>query len=117
MQPNHLVPPYLPSALATSSSQDTISYGVLHSIPFHPHSSTCQCSLQCVIGLVEASGFCYTINTYVPSPELLFDILLLPCVDPPASDLQDLPLHTLQQLMDGVDAGEGQLRALDLRGS
>lgn len=29
-------------------------------------------------------------------------------------DLQDQPLYQLQQLIDGVDVGVGQLRALDL---
>jgi hypothetical protein len=47
------------------------------------------------------------------SPGLL---LLLPCshVGVPATlVLQDLPLPVLQQLKDGVDAGMGQLKALD----
>ena len=34
--------------------------------------------------------------------------------DPPALDLQDLPLHVLQQIIDEVDVGLGQLLTLFL---
>jgi hypothetical protein len=34
--------------------------------------------------------------------------------DPAALDLQDLPFHVLQHLIDGVDAGMGQLKTLTL---
>ena len=62
-----------------------------------------------------SSGFCYTINTG-SSLGLLSDILLLPCV---MEILQlwicrAVPLHTLQQLTNGVDVGVGQLKVLDL---
>ena len=63
--------------------------------------------LQCNKPLVwlEASSFCYTINTG-SSPRLLSDILLLPCV---METLQDRPFHTLQKLIDGVDVGLNHL--------
>ena len=35
---------------------------------------------------------------------------------PAALNLQDWPLHTLQQFIDGVDVGVGQFKALDLIG-
>ena len=34
--------------------------------------------------------------------------------DPVALELQDWSLHVLQQIIDGVDVGAGQLRDLDL---
>lgn len=52
---------------------------VCHS--FCPDSFNSECSLQLDIGLMEVSGFCYTINARCRcSPELLWGILLLPCV-------------------------------------
>ena len=62
----------------------------------------------------KASGF-YTIDTGT-SLGLLSDILFvfLGHGDPAASDLHDWPLHTLQQLIDGVDVGTGKLKALGL---
>jgi hypothetical protein len=61
---------------------------------------------------LEASGFCYTINTG-SSPGLLSDILLLPCV------MESLQLWfcragPFQQVTDGVDLRVGQLKAPDL---
>jgi len=52
---------------------------------------------------LEASGFCYTINTG-SSPGLLSYPV----------DLQDWSLHDLQQFIDGVDFGVDQLKALNL---
>ena len=62
----------------------------------------------------EAPGLSYTINAGSS-----LGLLLLPCVmeglcHPVTLDLQDWPLHTLQQFIDGVDVGVGQLKALDL---
>lgn len=34
--------------------------------------------------------------------------------DPAALDLQDWPLHVLQQFIDGLDVGLGQLKPLEL---
>ena len=61
----------------------------------------------------ETSGLYHTINTGSISG-LLSDNLLLPCRDPVALVLQNQPLHRPQQFIDGVDAGVGHLRALDL---
>lgn len=58
---------------------------------------------------VEASGFWYTINTG-SSPRILSNSLLLPCVLICCS-CGSAGLHVLQQFMDGVDAGLGQLKA------
>ena len=68
-------------------------------------------TLLCNESLVwfEASGFCYTLNTG-STPGLFFDIPLLPCHGDPVA----LVLHTLQQFINGVDVGVGQLKALDL---
>lgn len=41
-------------------------------------------------------------------------LLLLWCGDPAALDLQARPLHMLQQVMDGVDVGAGQVITLVL---
>lgn len=48
-----------------------------HSLPSSPYIFTCECSLQWVIHLVQASGFCYTIDTGL-SLGLPLDILLYP---------------------------------------
>ena len=43
------------------------------------------------------------------------DLVIALChEDPAALELQDWTLHTLQQFIDGVDVGVGQLKALDL---
>jgi hypothetical protein len=82
--PTHLpVLPDPPSARVTSLQKKTSKHltvefaachGVSHSIPFCPNSFSLKWSLQWVMGLVQGSGFCYTINTG-SSPELLLVIL------------------------------------------
>ena len=53
----------------------------------------------------------YWILTRTP---LGYPVVALCCGDPVTLNLQDWPLHILQQLIDGMDVRVGQLRALDL---
>jgi len=60
----------------------------------------------------EVSSFYqYWIVTGAP---LRYPVFALCHGGPSALDLQDWPFHTLQQIIDGVDIGVGQLKALDL---
>ena len=70
-------------------------------------------NIHCNESLVwfEASGFCYTINA---GSSQGYPVAVLCRGDPAALNLQDWPYHTLQQFIDGVDVGVGQLKALDL---
>lgn len=57
---------------------------------------------------IEASGFFYTINTgpLLGAP-FGYSFLVLCHGNPAALDLQDLPFHIIQMIMDGVDVGVG----------
>jgi hypothetical protein len=117
--PTHLpIPSYLPSNLATFSPKEKKSCCVSCTVrpTVHPFVHTALLTHVHAMSLVlfEALGFCYTINAGSS-----LGLLLLPCVmeglcHPVTLDLQDWPLHTLQQFIDGVDVGVGQLKALDL---
>jgi len=79
----------------------------------------CPCNLLanvcCNKSLVwfKASGFCYTINTG-SSLGPLSHILFLPCIIEILQFWSAGTFHALQQLIDRVDVGVGQLKALDL---
>ena len=64
----------------------------------------------------QASGFPYTINTgsSLGQPPLRYPVVVLGHGDTAALDLQDQPLHSLQQFIDEANVGVHQLRALDL---
>jgi hypothetical protein len=62
----------------------------------------------------QVYDFCFTINTGY-SLRLLSDNQLLPCDGGlSALYLQDLPLHVLQEFIDGVNVKMGKLKALHL---
>ena len=93
-----------------------VCHRVLHRIPWYPYNSTCSCSLQWVISLFLSLWFCYTNNTG-SLPGFLSDacpVVVLWHGDTEALVLQDLPLHTMQQIIDGVGVGMGQLKSMDL---
>lgn len=68
-----------------------------------------------LLACFEASGFCYIIDNG-PSLGLVLVITLLPCIVGILRPwiLQHWPLHMLQQILDGLDVGVGQLITLGL---
>lgn len=118
MYPNPIplpIPPYLSSALAASpltkttqtnkQANLTMEAAVCHGVTHYTHPFL-QIASSADVHCSESSLQCeVSINTE-SSQALLSDVLLLPCHGEPASFvLQDWPLHTLQQFIDGVDVG------------
>ena len=63
----------------------------------------------------EADGFCYAVYTGFSQDFLLDSLFDALCHgDAAALDLQNQPFHPLQQIIDVVDVGVDQLKALDL---
>lgn len=87
---------------------------VSHRTPFSPALHT---DVHCneLLACFKVSDFCYTINTGYWL-RLLSDnpVVVLYHRDPAALVLWDKLLHTLQQLIDGIDVGVDQLKTLDL---
>lgn len=106
--PHLLVPPYLPSAFATSSwteNKQTNQQTVFHASNHYNES----------LVWFAASGFCYTTNNGF-SLELFLEAYLVVLYprDLASLVLEDKPIHMLQQFIDGVVTGLGCLKALDL---
>ena len=59
--------------------------------------------------LASATHYQYWILT---GTSLRYPVVALCHGDPAALDLQERPLHMLQQFIDGTDVGVGQLKAL-----
>jgi hypothetical protein len=77
-----------------------------------PWKLQCVTSVSCRIpfcsnSLLSNVGFCYTISPGSSLRLLGYPIVALCHGDPAALDLQNWPLHTLQQLIDEVDVGIG----------
>ena len=84
-------------------------HGVSHSVSFclkHVHYKSL------VWFKAQASSASSILDNY--RAPLRYPIIALCNGDPLALDLQEWLLHKLQQFTDGVDAGVGQLKALDL---
>ena len=80
------------------------SYSISHNTLFL--STHLYLQMFTTLSWFEAPGFCYTVNTGFLL-RLLSDI-------PTALDLQNRPLNSLQQIIDGVDVGVSRLRGLGL---
>ena len=92
-----------------------VCHSVSHSISLCPHIFTCKCSLQWVIGLVWGLWLLLHYQSWILTKSPLgYPAVALCHEDPAALDLQDWSLHTLQQFIDRVDVGVGQLKALNL---
>jgi hypothetical protein len=92
-----------------------ICHSLSHSIPFCPHIFTCRYSLQCEsFVLSKTSGFCYHQYQILTKTSLGYLIVALCCGDPMALKLQDQPVHALQQFIEKVCLGVGQLKTLVL---
>jgi hypothetical protein len=105
MHPSSPSPSYQPSILATPPIDNNnnwktkhrkhlveavVCHGVSHSTSVYPHIFSCKCSLQWVIALVAL------------------------CHGDPAALMNRTSPFLVQQFTDEVDAGVGQLKALDL---
>ena len=86
-----------------------------YSKAFSAYIFPCKCPLHRVIGLVQGLWLLlhYDCWTLIGTP-LGYPVVALCHGGPAALGLQDLSLHMLQQITDGLDVGVGQLIALIL---
>ena len=90
-----------------------VCHYVFHNIPMRLHSLICKCSLQWVIDLVGGLWlllhYQYWIFSRTPWISHCCTVSWRSC----SFESAGLPFDILQHLIDGVDVGAGQLRALD----
>ena len=91
---------------------------VCHAVSHSDTLSSTQLYLQMSIAMSRWPGsrpLASATSTVLGSHQTLLRYPVVLChEDSEALDLQDWPLHTLQQFIDGIDVGVGQLKALDL---
>ena len=112
-----------PSSLATSSTlprkthhlivEAVVCPSVAHNVPFCPHIFTYKCSAIMSHWSGSRPLASATLSDWILTrtpPK--YSVVALCHGDPASLDQQDWPFHMLQQIIDGVDFGVGQLRAL-----